>query len=623
VFEPLPTAKVHDSLSVTSGLRHLTGGQAVALSGERETIQTIVALAEPVDYEAQRTRLLNESRERAASTAIYLLGRAAPNASDLVTDIYRCERIADLHRNDADQEVREYCVSQTERAGKLMDDLRKALTGSLSHGSFLFRGRATAVDGLDSDLGKAARSHLTEAAAQVFDRYPEAPVRVETALAEKFLRQPNLRSITSQLDPLGLIEVGGSPKIRTAQKGLVSIHDFIERSGTVEGKQLLDAFSDHPFGWSPDTLRYMVATLLLAAELKLRVAGREVTVNGQQAIDALKTNTSFRNVGVSLRQDRPSMEVLAKAAQRLTELCGEHVLPLEDEISKAARQQLPELQRRLSSVSERLTSLGLPGADTMETINQQVASMLQTDASDAPVRFGAAESPLFDGLKWAIAVKNGFDQGLSDIIRKLRAISAAFAELPGTAEPGELRKAVQEDLDLIRQQLAQSDFYRHKPDLATKLSILDARIAETVRTMQIAQKERLRDAEQDLCLLPEWSEFTQDEQSELLNQLQSIAITAGEDLAGLKRLVAQQFDIEATIGQMKDTIMRDGRDRQRERSKAAARRDGMRDGDGREIRLLAVPRRIASSEQLNKLIERLEQLRVEMAFAEFDLTLAD
>ena len=47
----------------------------------------------------------------------------------------------------------------------------------------------TAVDSLDQDLGKAARLHLAEAAAQVFDRYPEAPVRADTALAEKFLRE--------------------------------------------------------------------------------------------------------------------------------------------------------------------------------------------------------------------------------------------------------------------------------------------------------------------------------------------------------------------------------------------------------------------------------------------------
>ena len=45
--------------------------------------------------------------------------------------------------------------------------------------------------------------------------------------------------------------------------------------------------------------------MLVAGEITLKVSGREVTVNGQLAIDALKTNNSFRAVGVALRAERP------------------------------------------------------------------------------------------------------------------------------------------------------------------------------------------------------------------------------------------------------------------------------------------------------------------------------
>src|SRR5262249_41422872 len=150
--------------------------------------------------------------------------------------------------------------------------------------------RVTAVSGLDQALLVACKKHLTEAAERVFDRYQEAPERVGTDLAERFLRVSNLRAVTSQIDPLGLVQMsGGNPTIRTDQKGLVSIKDFIERTGTVDGKRLLDRHTGPPFGWSPDTVRYMVAALLVAGEVKLKVSGREVTVTGQQAIDALKT----------------------------------------------------------------------------------------------------------------------------------------------------------------------------------------------------------------------------------------------------------------------------------------------------------------------------------------------
>ena len=77
---------------------------------------------------------------------------------------------------------------------------------------------------------------------------------------------------------------GGRPGIKTAHKAIVSIHDYIDRSGTVEGERLLNNFSDAPFGWSPDTVRYILAAMLVAGEIKLKVSGREATAAGQQAI---------------------------------------------------------------------------------------------------------------------------------------------------------------------------------------------------------------------------------------------------------------------------------------------------------------------------------------------------
>ncbi len=48
-----------------------------------------------------------------------------------------------------------------------------------------------------------------------------------------------------------------------------------------------------------------------------------------------ETNKSFANVGISLRDDRPSNEMCALAAERLVEVIadGNMIIPLEDEIS--------------------------------------------------------------------------------------------------------------------------------------------------------------------------------------------------------------------------------------------------------------------------------------------------
>ena len=96
------------------------------------------------DYETARTRLLDDSRQRdcAATPSICWAAHHA-EADDLAAEIYRCQRIAELHRNEPDQEVRDYCAGQLERAAKLADPasskLKQTCTGLIylprpSHG---------------------------------------------------------------------------------------------------------------------------------------------------------------------------------------------------------------------------------------------------------------------------------------------------------------------------------------------------------------------------------------------------------------------------------------------------------------------------------------------------------
>ena len=93
VFTPLPSARLHGSLAVTSGLKTRSGVHTVTLAGERETIQTVVEFVDPTDHETARARLLDESRPRSSDGNIYLLGRNSTDADDFVAEIYRSHRV--------------------------------------------------------------------------------------------------------------------------------------------------------------------------------------------------------------------------------------------------------------------------------------------------------------------------------------------------------------------------------------------------------------------------------------------------------------------------------------------------------------------------------------------------
>lgn len=622
-FNPLPSTRLEGNLVVKAGLKLQNGAASTSLAGDRETIQMVAELIDPSDYETTRTRLVDESRHRTARYIIFLLGRTIPELDDRLGEIYRCQEIHRRYKNDPDQEVKEYCKAQADRAGILASDLMHLAKGCFSRGSFIFQGQSVAVDSLDQELLTAAKKYLNEVAPQVFDRYHEAPVRVETVLAETFLRLGNLAAVTAKTDPMELVRIsGGTPSIRLDCKALQSIRDYIDRNGSVQGKKMIEDFSDAPFGWSQDTLRYLIAGMLIAGEIKLNISGREVTSNGQLAIDALKTNNAFKTIGVSLRDERPSMELLARAAERLTDLIGDTVIPLENEISKLAARHLPRFQSSLAPLGEKLAALELPGADQVSALITQIGDLLSSDASDAPKRLGAEESSFYQTLKWAKEVDLAFKKGLEMTIRALQRHRRDILALPHSGIPGTLRQAMSEELQNLQERLSREDFYRHVPDLNTMLTNLEARCRDAAMEMLSAQKLAIKQAEEDLHRLPEWPELTREEQSNTLGNLEDLVAQVHLNLEGLKTLVNQDYTLNYHLSRLKDQIEHLGRSRRLQRLEEEQKKAG-KQGKTKLSRSVNLPQSLTKTEQLDELIRTLQQLKQEMElYGEIEIKLS-
>ncbi|WP_121969249.1 BREX system P-loop protein BrxC [Leptolyngbya sp. BC1307] len=616
IFDPLPKATLPGSFSVRAGLKVMTGQNIQSLAGEKDPVQLLVNFAEATAYEGDRTTFVEESRQRQAQDTIYAIGRTHPNVQMLAEEVYRCQRIEELYRNDPDQEVRDYCKNQKLRADRRSGEVKQLLQQSLKEGSFIFRGQPTAVSTLGSTLLEAARQQLGEVAEQVFDRYSEAPVRAETSLAEKFLKQPNLSAIASVLDPLDLIQkVGGKPQIQTSQKAVVSIRDYIDRNGTVEGKRLSDHFGAPPYGWSPDTLRYILAAMLVAGEITLKISGREVKTAGQKAIEALKTNKSFSKVGVGLRDYRPPIEVLDRASERLTELTGESVIPLEQEIARVALKRFPRDQQQYSPLEGKLESLNVVGAQRLRSLNQELADMLLSDASEAPERLGGEDSALYEDLKWASELKRALDDGLAETLKQLQMHQRELADLPDTGILGTLRLELAEELELLEQRLSRDDFYRHSTEFNTTLTAIRTGVRDAVRQLAEQQQKLADGGIEDLQRLPDWAELTDIERSNVRTTLEGYLIESpAENLQGLKRLWAGDYALNNAIREQKRKIAQTAEGRRLKRREEEIQQ-AKKAGDGAVSVFTAsvqIPARVTSLRQLEDVLTRLQALKADM-----------
>lgn len=620
-FDPLPRVSLHGTMTVTTGVKIQSGSTITSLAGDTNTIQTVVELVPVSDYDAAKNRMQDDSRSR--RNIVGLLARANPELDELASEIYRCQRIAELHCNEPDQEVKDYCAGQRDRAAKLATQLQSKIKQTMQAGSFVSYGQVTAVSTLDTNLLEAAKKLLSGVAAQVFDRYAEAPIRAETDAAEKFLKVANPANIGSALDPLGLVQTeAGRATFKTDHKAITSIRDYIDTRGTVDGKSLLDHFNNAPFGWQRDTTRYIIAAMLMAGEIKLKVSGREVTAAGQQAIDALKTNNSFKPIGVALRDERPSNETLGRAAERLTELIGDTVHPLEQDISKAAAKHFPRFQHDYGSLAEKLSSLGLVGSDRIRTLNQDIADVLSTDASDAPQRLGAQTSAIYDTIKWAQEVKRALDNGLDATLSNLQTHRRDIHALPDTGAPGELRRELAQDLDNLSERLSTEDFYKHSADLNSALTHLQSRVRNAVAALAEQQKLRLKSAAADLERLPEWEELTQEERGSAVGRLDVLALDdATQDLSGLKKLLARDYDITSTLEGLKHSIQRQGQERQRQRMEEEQGKQG-KSAPTKLSRTIAVPATITTAANIDALIRQLNEIKALCAlYAEIEVSL--
>ena len=136
--------------------------------------------------------------------------------------------------------------------------------------------------------------------------------------------------------------------------------------------------------------------------------------------------------------------------------------------------------------------------------------------------------------------------------------------------------------------------------------------------MASAQAGHIAEAEADLTRIPEWGAFTAEEKQKVFAELQELPVKVSEDIAGLKLLLSSQFDITTTIQDLKRRIIDEGKERRKPPIPIP--------GDPpkpRQRRPLLIPAKIATTDELDALIKRLQELRGDALYYEYDVKIGE
>lgn len=621
IFKPLPSARIAQVRPVTAGLRvAIGGGQSVSLEGEKEPIQMHVEFAPSSSYDPTRTERENDSRSSRERSNIYLLGRVDPDADQLALTLVRCRKFLDAHRTASDPETQEFVRIVDSRLNRTSADLERKLADALLQGSFVAHGAHEAVAGRGTDVLDAAKAFLADAAAKVFDRYDEAAHQADSVLAEKFLTTP-LDRITSKEDPLSLVSrAGGKPQVKIDHKAIVSLADYLGQSGQVEGRRLLDHFSAPPFGWSKDTTRYLLAAAFLGGVIKLRIAGHDHQVKSDESLEAFKSNKSIGAVGVSLREEKPDPDALLRASERLRDLSGENVMPLEDEIAAAAKKHFPIYQAAFGPLAVELRNLGLPSecSERAEALGEDLTAVVSGDGSDAVKRFGGADSALHDDLLWARNLKKALDNGLRQTLAHLQRLRRDMLGLPDSGVPAKLKVEATPTLEQVTEILSRSAFFDEHSTLAKHADALDKLIARAVKDLSDQQTQIREETLHRWENSGDWQDLDADEREWLTQEVEKLTKDAKPDADGLDELLNHDFTLNHQLRDLAQRLREKAEARRAARAASEKKEGGEEGEEGEkpkvevETKPLFLPNSLQTTQEIEDLIRQLDDFLAEM-----------
>lgn len=614
LLEPQPSTRLENVKDVRAAVRM----QTALLLGDQEEIGFRLEMAPAALWDSRRTALLAQtSQNREEEANIVWLFQQDDIAEDILPEIRKSEKVAgEVDERAADRDVAQYIRSERRLSERNREVVEGRLREALLSGVFIFRGRPMPVRQLADNLEAAARAILGSVAAEVFHQYHLVKIRPDTDLAAKFLEVERLDRMPRDRDPLNLVVTqNGMPRINMNHPALAeALRAFRSRvqdsgGGRLHGKAIQDFFAAAPYGWSKDAVRYLFAAILVAGEIELHTGGEVLKTAGPEAVEALRSTVAFNRVGVGLRDTQISLEVLDRAASRLQSLFGENVIPLENNISKNARKFLPVFRERYNSLPATLRLLGLCGESRASELLSELTDILRGDASDAPARFGMADTNLEVDIRWARQVADALTNGGEQDVQQARTLINQLKDLeqlfPGTMNGADVPTL----LDLLEPALATENISEQLPNLRTSMQQVRRQVTTCYQERLRKYQEALHDARTTLERMPEWSLIAEEDRLEILEDLPGdlTDMPAETSVVGsYKTLLALLFRLPAILPGLQDSVVK--------RIPVVEPDEGDEpptNGDKEEV-IIDVPKPSGTIEDANDLNRWLEQIRAEL-----------
>lgn len=542
MLSPAPSVNVYSSKTITAGVE-LTERNRPYIIHAATSLKINVRFVDGALFNDTHQFLLTDSTRQENARTLYWLCTLNKDKEAILQEIVRSQNIKNRHQNETNKEIQAYLRAQSENAEDKKRQLAQILHEAMGNSEIIFRGNPQQVD--ETTYKTVALKSIAE---KVFEKYPLASANMKSNCVTQLASYQDVRTIPASLNPLGIIKTSDGT-IDATNKAIAEVKDFIAFRNEATGQEIITHFEKDPYGWSKDTIRYVVALMLKANVIQIRVAGKDITVFGDTAVNAMDTTNSFNKISISLNTDGAlTPQELLKAAQCLASLFNSsRIAPVKDAIAKEAFSKMKYYLPKINSLLQPFESLHLAGSMTIRAAANYAQRIIDTEGGEAAYLLGK-DVDCQKAFRYAMDIMKCNQQAsLLDHLKHINHLTLEVKHLPVLPQLNGFLKQMDDVSQLYDDYIQNSDLHTIVSDITDLRNQLDSYLTQACVNFQTDGNSQLGTSRDEIMATSEYANLKDSQKAQIDNLLGNLAIDCRSNtLEGLREMINNFVTISMT-----------------------------------------------------------------------------
>lgn len=542
MLSPAPSVNVYSSKTITVGVE-LTERNRPYIIHAATSLKINVRFVDGALFNDTHQFLLTDSTRQENARTLYWLCTLNKDKEAILQEIVRSQNIKNRHQNETNKEIQAYLRAQSENAEEKKRQLAQILHEAMGNSEIIFRGNPQQVD--ETTYKTVALKSIAE---KVFEKYPLASANMKSNCVTQLASYQDVRTIPASLNPLGIIKTSDGT-IDATNKAIAEVKDFIAFRNEATGQEIITHFEKDPYGWSKDTIRYVVALMLKANVIQIRVAGKDITVFGETAVNAMDTTNSFNKISISLNTDGAlSPQELLKAAQCLASLFNSsRIAPVKDAIAKEALCKMKYYLTKINSLLQPFESLHLAGSMTIRAAANYAQRIIDTEGGEAAYLLGK-DVDCQKAFRYAMDIMKCNQQAsLLDHLKHINHLTLEVKHLPVLPQLNGFLKQMDDVSQLYDDYIQNPDLHTIVSDITDLRNQLDSYLTQACVNFQTDGNSQLGTSRDEIMATSEYANLKDSQKAQIDNLLGNLAIDCRSNtLEGLREMINNFVTISMT-----------------------------------------------------------------------------